>query len=71
MAALDPQPCVFYRPQRELISQNRHAIAVFDTFPVSPGHALVLPRRHAVTIRELAENEYQHCFGPLLLWCAK
>ncbi len=28
-----------------LIAQNESAIAFFDIFPVSPGHALVIPRK--------------------------
>ena len=65
------EPCIFCSPEREILAQNAHAIAVFDSFPVSPGHALVLPRRHVVTIWELGEDEYAACFGPLLPLCAR
>ena len=54
--------CVFCRPQREILVENGWAIAVYDTFPVSPGHALVLPRRHAVTIWDLEPAEFEGCF---------
>lgn len=54
--------CLFCRPQREIIARNAAAIAVFDTYPVSPGHALVLPLRHAVTIWDLEADEYDACF---------
>jgi len=58
-----PQECIFCRPQREVLAENEHAIAVFDTYPVSPGHSLILPRRHAVTIWDLSEAEYLACYA--------
>ncbi|HEU4644628.1 MAG TPA: HIT family protein [Burkholderiales bacterium] len=54
--------CLFCRPQREVIARNDVAIAVYDTYPVSPGHALVLPLRHATTIWDLEPVEYDGCF---------
>lgn len=54
--------CLFCRPQREIIVENAWAIGVYDTYPVSPGHALVLPRRHVATIWELEDAEYDGCF---------
>lgn len=54
--------CIFCRPQREILVENDRAIAVYDSFPVSPGHALVLPRRHAVTIWDLEPADYEACF---------
>ncbi|MFZ1908802.1 MAG: HIT family protein [Burkholderiales bacterium] len=54
--------CVFCAPQREILAQNEAALAVFDSYPVSPGHALVLPRRHVATIWDLAPDEYDQCF---------
>lgn len=55
--------CIFCEPEREVLAQNACAIAVFDSFPVSPGHALILPRRHVVTIWELDPDEYVDCFA--------
>ena len=55
--------CIFCEPEREILAQNARAIAVFDSFPVSPGHALILPRRHVVTIWDLDPNEYADCFA--------
>jgi ATP adenylyltransferase len=54
--------CVFCKPQREILAENDAALAVFDSYPVSPGHALVLPRRHVVTIWDLEPAEYDQCF---------
>lgn len=55
--------CIFCKPQREILAQNAHAIAVFDTYPVSPGHSLILPLRHVVTIWDLPEDEYLACYA--------
>ena len=55
--------CIFCRPQREILASNAHAIAVFDTYPVSPGHSLILPLRHVVTIWDLLEDEYLACYA--------
>jgi diadenosine tetraphosphate (Ap4A) HIT family hydrolase len=54
--------CIFCKPQREILARNASAIAVFDTYPVSPGHALVLPLRHVATIWDLNAAEYDDCF---------
>jgi len=54
--------CIFCRPQRDILARNASAIAVFDSYPVSPGHALILPLRHVVTIWDLDPDEYDGCF---------
>jgi diadenosine tetraphosphate (Ap4A) HIT family hydrolase len=54
--------CIFCNPDRVIIARNESAIAVFDSFPVSPGHALVLPLRHVATIWDLNDAEYDGCF---------
>ena len=62
MLRLMTDPCIFCNPDREILAGNLGAIAVFDSFPVSAGHALVLPRRHAATIWDLDESEFDDCF---------
>jgi diadenosine tetraphosphate (Ap4A) HIT family hydrolase len=37
--------------------ESKHAVAVPDAFPVAPGHMLVLPRKHVMTIYELSMPE--------------
>jgi len=58
--------CIFCNPKREILAQNTHALAFFDTYPVSRGHALVVPRRHAATIFDLSEEELTGCFQLVL-----
>lgn len=47
---------------RPLIAENAHAVAIFDSFPVSKGHALIVSRRHVNTIDELDADAYSGCF---------
>ena len=46
--------CPFCHPDpADIIASSRHAIAIRDRYPVSGGHALVIPRDHARTLFEL------------------
>jgi len=42
---------------RVILAENDHAVAVADGFPVSPGHALIVPRRHVASLFETTEEE--------------
>jgi len=49
-------------PDREILAESTHELAFLDAFPVSPCHALVVPKRHVATIFALTEAEYADCF---------
>ena len=55
----DPNdPCLFCRPkQKETIAETEYAVLVTDTYPVSLGHCLVVPRRHIASYFECTEDE--------------
>ncbi|MSR16119.1 MAG: HIT family protein [Gammaproteobacteria bacterium] len=57
-----PQPCVFCNPAREVLAENALALAFYDINPVSPGHALIVPRQHFRTIFDAAGPAYAACF---------
>jgi diadenosine tetraphosphate (Ap4A) HIT family hydrolase len=63
------QDCFFCRVPAgladPLIFENRSFVAVFDTNPVNPGHALVIPRRHVVSLFELNETEQSDYFDAI------
>jgi diadenosine tetraphosphate (Ap4A) HIT family hydrolase len=40
-----------------VLDQNKLAIAFSDAFPISPGHTLVVPRRHVSDFFELSPAE--------------
>lgn len=40
-----------------ILTESRSAIAFFDAFPLTEGHALVAPRKHVSSIYELVPHE--------------
>lgn len=46
-----------------VIYDDEHAVALLDIFPVHPGHALVVPRRHCADIRDCPADLARHLFG--------
>jgi diadenosine tetraphosphate (Ap4A) HIT family hydrolase len=53
--------CPFCRVDRGRIAWSSPlAIALWDVYPVSLGHALVVPRRHAASWSELTVDECFH-----------
>lgn len=51
--------CVFcdLQGKRPVIYEDDLVFAIEDAFPVSPGHALVIPKRHAETYFDATEAE--------------
>src|SRR5574343_119579 len=46
-------------PPERILLKNDHAWVIRDGFPVSPGHTLVIPRRHVGSFFDLNEDEHQ------------
>ena len=42
----------------ELVAHNHLAVAFFDAYPVSPGHCLIIPRRHEADFLVLSAVEH-------------
>jgi diadenosine tetraphosphate (Ap4A) HIT family hydrolase len=58
MNASNPGDCPFCQvPEARVIESNSHALAIADAFPVSPGHTLIIPRRHVASFFELTGAE--------------
>lgn len=52
------QACPFCTLAAErILKQNEHGVWVMDAYPVSPGHSLVIPRRHVGSFFELTNDE--------------
>lgn len=49
--------CPFCPPPKTPILENEYCIAFPDGFPVSPGHTLIIPRRHVASFFELNRDE--------------
>lgn len=57
----DPNnPCLFCTA-RAVTREHALAYATRDTYPVSPGHTLVIPRRHCADFFELTAEELAAC----------
>ncbi|MEI6206332.1 MAG: HIT family protein [Desulfuromonadales bacterium] len=48
-----------------IIADNTHALAIMDDFPVSPGHALIIPKRHIASLFEASREERDALFDLL------
>jgi len=44
------------------ILSNSHAIAIYDGFPVSPGHCLIIPKRHIASFFDATKAEQSALF---------
>lgn len=62
----DPNnPCLFCTDPRGVSLQHELAFSARDTYPTSPGHTLVIPRRHVASFFELMPEEVAACMGLL------
>ncbi len=57
--------CPFCKPERELIAESELTYAIFDRFPVNPGHALIIPKRHCADYFKLTIGEQYDCINLL------
>jgi len=50
--------CPFCNLQKSrVILDNDHAIAIYDGYPVTPGHSLIIPKRHISSFFEATREE--------------
>jgi diadenosine tetraphosphate (Ap4A) HIT family hydrolase len=55
--------CPFCQPdQSKILLENGHAFAFLDGFPVTPGHSLIVPKRHMVSFFEATSEEQAALF---------
>jgi len=50
--------CIFCEKKSESIYDNGFFYAIFDAHPISPGHALIISKRHIVSILDLDRLEW-------------
>ena len=56
-------PCPFCSaPNHRIVAENALALVLRDLYPVSPGHTLIIPRRHVGSFFELNGDERQAIF---------
>jgi diadenosine tetraphosphate (Ap4A) HIT family hydrolase len=56
-------PCLFCKDPRGVSIQHELAFSARDTYPTSPGHTLVIPRRHVASFFDLTPEEVATCMG--------
>jgi len=58
MNSSSPKPCPFcvLDPQR-ILAEDDLTVVYRDGFPVSPGHTVIIPRRHVATLFDATEEE--------------
>ncbi|GAB6888456.1 HIT family protein [Desulfothermus okinawensis JCM 13304] len=65
------QGCIFCNSKNflktHLIYSGINLYAIFDSYPVSPGHALVVPKRHIPSMFDLTTNEWRELFNILII----
>ena len=60
----DPNnPCLFCIDARGVSLSNELAYSARDSYAVSPGHTLVIPRRHVASFFDLTPSEINACMG--------
>ena len=48
-------PCPFCNlPAERILAANEHGVVIRDAYPVSPGHSLIISRRHAGSFFDLS-----------------
>jgi ATP adenylyltransferase len=56
------EDCIFCSPPlKRRVMENELAYALWDGFPVTPLHCLVIPKRHALTYFDLGQPEVNAC----------
>lgn len=60
----DPNdPCLFCTDPRGVSIQHEFAFSARDSYPASPGHTVVIPRRHVSSFFDLTPEEVAACMG--------
>ena len=55
---MSEQSCPFCTlPFGRIVGQNEHAVWIRDGYPISPGHSLVIPKRHFGSFFEVSSDE--------------
>lgn len=56
---------IFCTPDRPMLAETHLSLAFLDSFPISKGHALIVPARHVVSILDMTDEEYVDAFDPV------
>lgn len=66
MTPAPPRLCPFCTfPRERIVSADARALVVRDAYPISPGHTLIVPRRHVASIAEATPGEVRSLWSLL------
>ena len=66
MDIINKPDCPFCNPDNSrIVLANSHAAAFYDGFPISPGHALIIPKRHIASLFDATLKEQAALFDLL------
>lgn len=56
---MNDRQCIFCNldQDKEIIAENELVVAFYDSFPVNPGHSLIIPKRHVANYFDLSVEE--------------
>lgn len=57
--------CDIYQKQEGIIYEDDFFYAQFDAYPISPGHAEVIPKQHVVSLLELKPRAWNGLLAAL------
>lgn len=61
-----PEHCAFCElPESRFVCSSEYGFVIRDAFPISPGHTLIIPRRHVSSLFELTPQERAELFALL------
>lgn len=61
-----PMDCPFCQIDKSrIVFENDNAFAIYDGYPVSPGHSLIIPKRHIASFFEASRDEKVSCLDLL------
>lgn len=50
--------CPFCQIEKSrVVIENEHAFVIYDGYPISPGHSLIIPKRHIASFFEAKQEE--------------
>lgn len=47
----------------DIIADSQHALAIYDSYPISRGHTLIIPRRHVGSFFRITQEERDSILG--------
>lgn len=50
--------CIFCKKAFEIIDQSELVYVIYDGYPVSKGHTLIIPKRHVASFFDLTHEEH-------------